>query len=236
MYIRMSQNCCRVIVLKSVSVSVLAFDANQKPLKGVRKSTTIQIASFDLVEPIVHPEISSEKAAEFEAWRSAQVSRIQNAFIDAAAVGKLGGTPVLKTRTGFGDPLAKVGEFSGLVEPIIEVQIGLIKSAMSGQKSFSKPAEGTRTLADEMNPEAISEAMIELAEKITRFIHLSKKKGTDLFSIDQTLDIRRAYSALGCATDGRGIGHTVAKKLIKGRNAAKEGFDLFTVLKKRVTE
>ncbi len=51
MYIRMSQNCDRVVVLKSVSLAIAAFDANGDPLKGVRKSTTVQIASFDLLSP-----------------------------------------------------------------------------------------------------------------------------------------------------------------------------------------
>lgn len=237
MYIRMSQNCDRVVVLKSVSIAVVAFDADQKPLKGVRKSTTEQVTTFDLFEPISHPEIPVEKAAEFESWRALQISRIHKAFIDAAASGKLGGTPVLKTRTAFGDPLAKVGEFSGVIEPVIEVQTGLIKSAISGQKSFAKPADGTtRPLAEEMTPESISQAMIELAEKITRFIHLSGKKGTDIYTLNQTLDIRAAFSALGCATDGRGIGYTVQGKDIEGRNAANEGSDLFKELKKRITE
>lgn len=237
MYIRMSQNCDKVVVLKSISSAVAAFDADGKLLKGVRRSTTIQVASFDLSEPITHPEIPAEQAVEFESWRAKQIGRIHKAFIDAAAVGKLGGTPVLKTRTAFGDPEAKVGEFSGIIEPLVEVQTGLIKSAMSGQKSFAKPADGTtRTLAEEMTPEAISQAMIELAEKITRFIHLSGKKGTDIYTLNQTLDIRAAFSALGCATDGRGIGYTVQGKDIEGRNAANEGLDLFKELKKRITE
>lgn len=236
MYIRMSQNCDRVVVLKSVSLAVVAFDADGNPLKGVRKSTTIQIASFDLSEPIAHPEIPLEQVVEFESWRSTQISRIHKAFIDAAAGGKLGGTPLLKTRSSQGDQAAKVGEFSGIIEPVVEVQIGLIKSAMSGQKSFAKPADGTtRTLAEEMTPEAISQAMIDLAEKITRFIHLSNKKGTDLYTIGEVLDIRAAFSVLGCATDGRGIGYTV-QGTIEGRNAATEGLDLYTELKKRITE
>ncbi|QZA96066.1 hypothetical protein K3369_20130 [Pseudomonas mandelii] len=236
MYIRMTQNCDRVVVLKSISSAVAAFDADGHPLKGFRKSSTEQIAAFDLQEPIIHPEIPAEKAIEFEVWRSSQISRIHKAFIDAAAGGKLGGTPILKTRSAFGDQSAKVGEFSGLIKPVIEVQAGLIKGAMSGQKAQPNRAEGARTLAEEMAPDAISEAMIDLAEKIIRFIHLSNKKGTDLYTIGQTLDIRRAYSALGCATDKRGIGYTVAKKLIEGRNAATEGMDLFIELKKRVTE
>ncbi|MBZ9784162.1 hypothetical protein K9857_21735 [Pseudomonas sp. REP124] len=236
MYIRMSQNCDKVVILKSVSSAVAAFNADGMPLKGIRKSTTVQIASFDLSEPITHPNIPAEQAVLFESWRSAQISSIQKAFIAAAAAGKLGGTPVLKTRAAFGDPSAKVGEFSGVIVPLIEVQTGLIKSAMSGQKSFANPADGkTRTLAEEMTPEAISEAMIELAEKITRFIHISGKKGADIYSIGQALDIRAAFSALGCATDGRGIGYTV-QGTIEGRNAATEGLDLFTALKKRVTE
>lgn len=237
MYIRMSQNCDRVIILKSVSLAVAAFDANGDPLKGVRKSTTIQIASFDLLEPIAHPEIPLEQAVEFESWRSTQVSRIHKAFIESAATGKLGGTPLLKTRSSQGDQSAKVGEFSGIIEPVVEVQAGLIKSAMSGQRSFARPADGaTRTLAEEMTPEAISQSMIELAEKITRFIHLSGKKGTDIYTLSQSLDIRAAFSALGCATDGRGIGYTVQGKDIEGRNAANEGLDLFKELKKRITE
>lgn len=236
MYIRMSQNCDRVIVLKSISSAVAAFDADGKPLKGVRRSTTVQVASFDLSEPITHPEIPAEQAVEFESWRAKQIGRIHKAFIDAAAAGRLGGTPILKTRTAFGDQTAKVGEFSGIIDAVVEVQTGLIKSAMSGQKSFAKPADGTtRTLAEEMTPEAISHAMIELAEKITRFIHLSNRKGTDLYTISEALDIRAAFSALGCATDGRGIGYTV-QGTIEGRNAATEGLDLYTDLKKRITE
>lgn len=60
----MSKYCDRLVVLKSVSESVQAFDVNQKPIKGLRRSTTVQIASFNLVEPISHPEISDEQARE----------------------------------------------------------------------------------------------------------------------------------------------------------------------------
>lgn len=147
----------------------------------------------------------------------------------------MGGTPVLKTRTAFGDQTAKVGEFSGVIEPFIEVQTGLIKGAMSGQKFTPRPAEGTRTLAEEMTPESISEAMIDLAEKILRFIQLSGKKGTDIYTFDQALDIRAAFSALGCATDLRGIGYKILGTF-DGRNAADEGVDIFTEIKKRITE
>jgi len=232
MYIRMTQNCERVFVVKSVSSAVAAFDADGEPLKGVRKSTTIQIASFDLSEPIVHAEIPAEKAEEFEIWRSLQICRIHKAFIDAAAAGKLGGTPVLKTRTAFGDPQAKVGEFSGIIEPLVEVQTGLIKSAMSGQKSAPVFPKGP---IDGVDAQSIISSILEISSRILIHQHRTGKKGDDLYTVDELLDIRAAWSTLGACMEDDVTGQGKIEGLRNGRIAAKEGRVMFKKLRKNIT-
>lgn len=237
MYIRMSQYCDKVVVLKSVSASVEAFDAEGKPLRGVRKSTTVQVASFTLGEPIQHPEIPKEKAEEFEYWRTRQLRLIEKAYIEHAASGKLGGYPLLKTRSDMGDPLAKVGEFSGIISTLIEVQPGMIKNVMNGKQTAPKPqieGEGSGTLADRASSEAISARITEICEDLLRYMSLTNQKGTDLYSIQQALDMRAAWTALGCALDSRGIGYKKITGDIDGRNAALEGADIFNEMKKSV--
>lgn len=228
----MTQNCDRVVILKSVSASVVAFDADRNPLKGVRKGTTVQIASFGLSEPIAHPEISDDKAAEFESWRSTQFSRIHKAFIDAAAAGKLGGTPVLKTRTAFGDPAAKVGEFSGVIEPVIEVQSGLIKGAMSGQRT--EPAF-PRDPIDGVDPQSIIYSILEISTRILKHQNRIGKKGDDLYTVDELLDIRAAWSALGATMEDDITGQGKISGDRNGRNAATEGRAMLKGLRKSIT-
>lgn len=236
MYIRMSQYCDKVIILRSVSKAIEAFDASGQPINGARKSTTEQIATFSLDEPIRHTDIDEEKALEFESWRDVQLRRIQKAYIENAAAGKLGGLPLLKSKSGMGNELAKVGEFSGIISTMIEVQPGMIKNAINGQRPESnKIAADARSLADETSPETISALLLEISEKIMRRIHLSGHKGTDIYSQAETLDMRAAYTALGCALDKRGIGYKVQGP-IAGRNAAEEGLELFNEIKKRITE
>ncbi|MDI3358133.1 MULTISPECIES: hypothetical protein [unclassified Pseudomonas] len=232
MYIRMTQNCDRVVVVKSVSIAVVAFDADQKPLKGVRKSSTEQIASFDLFETITHPEISAEQAAEFEFWRAKQISRIHKAFIEAAASGKLGGTPVLKTRSDFGDQSAKVGEFSGIIKPVIEVQTGLIKSAMSGQKSDLAFPKGP---IDGVDAQSIISSILEISSRILRHQHRTGLKGDDLYSLDDLLNIRAAWCALGACMEDDVAGQGKIEGPRDGRTAAKEGRAMFKDLRKSIT-
>lgn len=237
MYIRMTQYCDKVVVLKSVSASVEAFDAEGKPLRGVRKSTTVQVASFTLGEPIQHPEIPQEKAEEFENWRTRQLRLIEKAYIEHAASGKLGGYPLLKTRSDMGDPLAKVGEFSGIISTLIEVQPGMIKNVMNGKHTAPKPqieGEGSGTLAERASSEAISTRFKEICEDLLRLMHLTNKKGTEIFTMQQTLDMRSAWNAAGCALDSRGIGYKKITGNIEGRNAALEGADIFDEMKKSV--
>lgn len=230
MYIRMSQYCDKVVILKSVSESVQAFDANQKPIKGLRRSTTVQIASFNLVEPIVHPEIPDGKASDFEKWREFQLTRIQKAYIEHAAAGKLGGYPLLKTRSDMGDELARVGEFSGLISTMIEVQPGMIKNVINGKKQ----AEDRQIMAldERVSSQAICERMREISEDILRYISITGRKGTDIYTIQQTLDMRAAWSAMGCTLDRRGIGYRKITGMIEGRNAADEGEEIFSEIKK----
>jgi hypothetical protein len=232
MYMRMSQNCDKVVVLKSVSSAVEAFDADGKPLKGVRRSTTIQVASFDLSDPIAHPEIPPEQAVEFESWRAKQIGRIHKAFIDAAAAGKLGGTPVLKTRTAFGDPQAKVGEFSGVIDPVVEVQTGLIKSAMSGQKSEPMFPKGP---IDGVDARSIISSILEISSRILRHQHRTGLKGDDLYTVNELLDIRAAWSALGASMEDDVTGQGKVEGDRNGRNAAKEGRMMFKELRKSIT-
>ncbi|WP_416739119.1 hypothetical protein ACM1ZW_19865 [Pseudomonas sp. NFX71] len=232
MYIRMSQNCDRVVILKSVSLTVAAFDANGDPLKGVRKSTTIQIATFDLLEPIAHPEIPLEQAVEFESWRSTQISRIHKAFIEAAAAGKLGGTPLLKTRSSQGDQAAKVGEFSGIIEPIIEVEAGLIKGAITRQRS--EPAF-PRGPVDGGDAQSIISSILEISSRILRHQHRTGLKGDDLYSVNELLDIRAAWSALGACMEDDVTGQGKIEGPRNGRIAAKEGRAMFKDLRKSIT-
>lgn len=232
MYIRMSQNCDKVIILKSVSSAVAAFDADGKPLKGVRRSTTVQIASFNLSEPITHPEIPAEEAVEFESWRAKQIVRIHKAFIDAAAAGRLGGTPVLKTRTAFGDPSAKVGEFSGIIEPVVEVQTGLIKSAMSGQKSELAFPKGP---IDGVDAQSIISSILEISSRILRYQHRTGLKGDDLYTLDDLLNIRAAWSALGACMEDDVTGQGKIEGPRNGRIAAREGRAIFKDLRKSIT-
>lgn len=232
MYIRMSQNCDRVVVLKSVSTSVVAFDANQNPLKGVRKSTTEQIATFDLSESISHPEIPAEKAAKFETWRALQTSRIHKAFIEAAALGKLGGTPLLKTRSSQGDQAAKVGEFSGIIEPVVEVQAGLIKGAMTGLRSEPVFPKGP---IDGVDAQSIIHSILEISSRILRHQHRTGLKGDDLYTVNELLDIRAAWSALGASMEDDVTGQGKVGGDRNGRNAAKEGRVMFKELRKSIT-
>ncbi|MCP1496232.1 hypothetical protein J2Y86_000939 [Pseudomonas migulae] len=232
MYIRMTQNCDRVVILKSVSTAVVAFDADQKPLKGVRKSTTEQVASFDLIEPISHPEIPVEKASEFESWRALQISRIHKAFIESAATGKLGGTPLLKTRSSQGDQSAKVGEFSGIIEPIIEVQAGLIKGAMTGQRSEPAFPKGP---IDGVDAQSIISSILEISSRILRHQHRTGLKGDDLYTVDELLDIRAAWSALGACMEDNVTGQGKIEGPRNGRIAANEGRAMFKDLRKSIT-
>ncbi|MFF7864478.1 hypothetical protein [Pseudomonas monteilii] len=236
MYVRMSQYCDKVVVLKSVSLSVEAFDADGNQIKGLRKNTTVQVASFGLDEPIYHPEIPGEKATEFQAWRETQKLRIEKAFIDNAAAGKLGGVPLLKAKSGMGHPDYKVGEFSGLISTLIAVQPGMIKSVMNGGKSAVElQQDSSASLADRVSPEAICGRMKEIAEDLMRFMNLTSRKGTEIFSVAETLNMRAAWSALGCALDKRGIGYKMTGD-IDGRNAAAEGAEIFSEIKRHVQE
>lgn len=232
MYIRMSQNCDKVVVLKSISSAVAAFDADGKPLKGVRRSTTVQVASFDLSEPITHPEIPAEQAVEFESWRAKQIGRIHKAFIEAAAAGKLGGTPLLKTRSSQGDQSAKVGEFSGIIEPIIEVQAGLIKGAMTGQRSEPAFPKGP---IDGVDAQSIISSILEISSRILRHQHRTGLKGDDLYTVDELLDIRAAWSALGACMEDNVTGQGKIEGPRNGRIAANEGRAMFKDLRKSIT-
>lgn len=237
MYIRMSQYCDKVVILKSVSLSVEAFDADGNHIKGLRKNTTVQVASFDLDEPINHPEIPGDKATEFQAWRETQKLRIEKAFIENAAAGKLGGVPLLKTKSGMGHPDYKVGEFSGLISTLIAVQPGMIKNVMNGRKSAVElQQDGSASLADKVASEAICARMKEIAEDLMRFMSLTNRKGTEIFSLAETLDMRAAWTALGCTLDSRGIGYQKVTGSIDGRNAAEEGVEIFNEIKKHVQE
>ncbi|MHC8400310.1 hypothetical protein ACYZTX_12730 [Pseudomonas sp. MDT1-17] len=233
MYIRMNQNCDRVVILKSVSTSVEAFDADHNLLKGVRRSTTVQIASFGLLEPIAHPDIPLEQAVEFESWRDLQISRIRKAFIDAAAVGKLGGSPVLKTRTIFGDSSAKVGEFSGVIEPVIQVQVGLIKAAMSGQRVESVSPVGP---IDGVDAQSIIHSILEISSRILRHQYRTGYKGDNLYNVNELLDIRAAWSALGATMEDDITGQGKISGDRNGRNAATEGRAILKELRRSVTE
>lgn len=236
MYVRMSQNCDKIVVLKSLSNSVIAYDCAGNQLKGLRKNTTIQVASFDLIEPISHPEIPDEKALEFEEWRAVQINRINKVFIENAAAGKYGGTPLLKTRTDCGDPLAKVGEFSGVIVPLVELPKDLIQSVVKAHRVDEHPNGCmSRTLDDDVTSVSVCSDIFEIIHKIMRFINLNGRRGTEIYSQEQTLDMRAAWAALGCALDGRGIGYKV-EGMIDGRNAAKEGQKLFNEIKKSVFE
>lgn len=233
MYMRMSQYCDKVVILKSVSESVEAFDANQNPIKGLRRNTTVQVASFNLVEPIRHPDISAEEALEFESWREFQLKRIQKAYIEHAAAGKLGGYPLLKTRSGMGDELARVGEFSGLISTMIEVQPGMIKNVMNGKKQADDQQHQQGMPLDErVASEAICERIKDISEDIMRYMSITNRKGTEIFTIQQTLDMRAAWTALGCTLDSRGIGYPKVTGVIEGRNAAEEGLEIFSEIKK----
>lgn len=232
MYIRMSQNCDKVVVLKSVSNSVMAYDSEGNQLKGLRKNTTIQVASFDLIEPISHPEIPDVKASEFEEWRAVQISCINKVFIENAAAGKFGGTPLLKTRSDHGDPLAKVGEFSGVIVPIVELPQGLIQSLISEQSAGERSNGSTSLTVDDVTSESVCSDMLGIINRIMRFIDLNGRKGIEIYSREQTLDMRATWAALGCVLDGRGIGYKV-QGTIDGRNAADEGLELFNDIKKR---
>lgn len=235
MYIRMSQYCDKVVILKSVSESVEAFDANQNPIKGLRRNTTVQVASFNLVEPIRHPDISAEEALEFESWRELQLKRIQKAYIEHAAAGKLGGYPLLKTRSGMGDELAKVGEFSGIISTMIEVQPGMIKNIINGKKPTDDQQQPRGMSLDErVASEAICERIKEISEDIMRYMSITNRKGTEIFTIQQTLDMRAAWTALGCTLDSRGIGYPKVTGPVEGRNASDEGLEIFKAIKKHV--
>lgn len=232
MYIRMSQYCDKVVILKSVSESVEAFDAHQNPIKGLRRNRTVQVASFNLVEPIAHPDISAEEALEFESWRELQLKRIQKAYIEHAAAGKLGGCPLLKTRSGMGDELAKVGEFSGIISTMIEVQPGMIKNVMNGKKQAGDQNSQSISLDERVASEAICERIKEISEDIMRYMSITNRKGTEIYTIQQTLDMRAAWNALGCTLDSRGIGYQKVTGVIDGRNAAEEGAEIFSEIKK----
>ena len=235
MYIRMSQYCDKVIILRSVSTAVEAFDASGQPLKGVRKSTTQQVASFGLSEPIRHSEIDSEKALEFEAWRDVQLRRIQRVYIENAAAGKLGGFPLLKTKASMGDEIAKVGEFSGIIDTMIEVQPGLIRNVMNGKPQGPK-VHTDATTADYGDPDFLIERFNEITEGVIRYQHLTGKKGDDLYPVDRLLDVRASWCASGklMENDFSGQGKIEGKR--NGRNAASEGKALFIEMKKRITE
>lgn len=234
MYIRMSQYCDKVVVLRSVSLAVEAYDIDGNPLKGVRRNTTEQVATFNLEEPISHPEISDDDALVLQAWRETQKLRIEKAFIDNAAAGKLGGVPLLKTKVSMGNPEYKVGEFSGIITTLISVQPGMIRNVMNGRRSAVElQQEGAATLADKVSSEAICARIKEIAEDIMRYMSLTNRKGTDIFTIQQTLDMRAAHSALGCVLDSRGIGHQI-RGAVDGRVASKEGFEIFDEIKKHL--
>lgn len=231
MFIRMNQYCDKVVILKSVSTAFEAFDASGVPIKGLRKSTTVQIASFNLDEPISHPEIPTEKAKEFESWRAAQISRIHAAFVENAAAGRLGGFPLLKTKSDFGSKHHKVGEFSGVIDHVISVDTEALKGLRVSDAPKSIAGE---TLADRASCEAVIERMHAIAEDILRFIAISGKKGTDLFTLQQNLDMRAAWYTLGCSLDSRGIGYKKITGEIEGRNAANEGLEIFNEIKKNI--
>ncbi|MFV3314370.1 hypothetical protein [Pseudomonas sp. NY15374] len=233
----MSQYCDKVVVLKSVSVSVEAFDSSGQPLKGVRKNTTVQVASFGLDDPIRHPEISDDKVAQFEAWRETQKQRIEDAFIDSAVDGKLGGVPLLKTRTSMGNPAFKVGEFSGLISSVVALEPGVMKAVLVGGEGATEQQDTSSALLDDMvTKEAICSRIREITEGIMRYLHITNRKGIEIFPLADTLDMRAAWTALGCALDSRGIGHKKVTGDMDGRNAANEGLEIFNEIKKHVQE
>lgn len=207
MYIRMSQYCDRVCILKSISEAVKAFDADKNPIKGLRRSTTVQIAAFSHDEPIRHSDIPDARAVEFEDWRGRQLSRIEVAFIEHAAAGKLGGFPLLKTKAEMGNPDYRVGEFSGLIGTVIDVQPGMIKNIMNSKALVHADLPKSMTLAEECSAENIIRAFTEMTEKFIRRIHLSGQKGCDLYTLEEMLDIRRAHFLFSKASDGNGTGY-----------------------------
>ncbi|HEP8278981.1 TPA: hypothetical protein VDT73_006329, partial [Pseudomonas aeruginosa] len=215
------------------SESVEAFDSHGNPLKGLRRNTTQQVATFNLVEPIVHPDITADESLEFESWRDVQLKRIQKAYIEHAAAGKLGGYPLLKTKSGMGDELAKVGEFSGIISTMIEVQPSMIKNVMNGKKQADDQHQQGMSLDERVASEAICERIKEISEDIMRYMSITNRKGTEIYTIQQTLDMRAAWNALGCTLDSRGIGYQKVTGVIDGRNAAEEGAEIFSEIKKK---
>lgn len=232
----MSKYCNKVVVLKSVSVSVEAFDAEGKPLRGIRRGTTIQVASFEHSERILHQEISESKAQEFEAWRATQLVRIEKAFIENAAAGKLGGVPLLKTRNEIGNPKYKVGEFSGVITSLIDVQPGMIKNVMNGRVQEPRPVGSVSSTADFGDSKYLISRFLEITEGVIRYQNLTGKKGDDLFTLDRLLDIRAAWMSCGKLMENDFAGQGKVEGERNGRNAASEGRALFIDLKRRINE
>jgi hypothetical protein len=223
MYIKLTQNCDRCIILKSSSTSVTAYDSQHKPIKGIRKNFTTKIAEFCHDQKIEHPEISIEDSIRLTRWRDEQLAQISNAFLDNARGGKYGGIPKAKYHSSIGASCTKIGEFSGLIDGAITIDLTKYASEASETKTNKETYKFTTASEVKLN-------LLSLCEDILKRI---EKDGKQFFSEEDARSMLIANSALTCALDSRGIGY-----IIKGSpdhpSPATEGLNLYRSIRRKI--
>lgn len=213
MYIRLSANCDKVIVLKSISKARTTFDANGNEIVSydkrgnvIKANTTVPVASFCHNEKIQHEEIDPVESAAFESWRKAQLGKIQAAMTLNATNGVLGGRPLAKLRANHGDPSAKVGEFSGIIEDAFAYGADSVKDAVNGvdTKKAVEEADDLMGMAAEDAHDFFCAELDKLSEKLIGMIlHDKKVSGKPRFNHTQVLEMFAKASVFRKGLDTR---------------------------------
>ena len=225
MYIKLTQNCDRCIVLKTVSSSIVAYDEKSNLIKGARKNSTVKIAEFSHEQKIEHCEIPPEDAERFKNWREEQIRRIHIALLGNASEGMHGGIPQAKTKSTMGKSEIKIGEFSGVILGGI-----LINPGTHLTPELDLDREGLENVLIATNK--VKSDLLNICKRILYTIQTSGKK---YCSAEDAREMLVAHSALGCALDSRGIGYVIKKDdSAQIPSPADQGTTLFNKIKKEV--
>ncbi|MNU80705.1 hypothetical protein D3C71_703430 [compost metagenome] len=88
---------------------------------------------------------------------------------------------------------------------------------------------------DGVDAQSIIQSILEISSRILRHQHRTGRKGDDLYTVDELLDIRAAWCALGACMEDDVTGQGKIEGPRDGRVAAKEGRAMFKDLRKSIT-